>query len=374
MNMHTALDLGVDPTNAPPPYVHQQLVALTQAPSWRVLLRQAMELQRRGMDGRLALNVLRPCADSKNAVIRANATLRKDEWILFDEAVHVAYLEELMGVNDLLGRGLRMNIQNPFGTTVIEHEKVGEMTAAHVNMYAGTPPDNDRVEYTLVGTPVPIISKGFWLDERVLEASRTRGQTLDVTNADAATRVVAEKLEDLLFTGGGVAFGGYTLYGYTNHTNRNTGSLTGPWTTLATTNPGAIIDDVLAMMAAIYADNVTGPSMLYIPFTWFVALSGDYFASAGSPPTGTTAPTQTILNRIKMIPGIIDVKPTRQLTSAVVLVDMNRRTVDVGFGFEPRLIQWESQGGMVNHFRVISIMTFRVKSDASGRSGVAHWS
>ena len=39
----------------------------------------------------------------------------------------------------------------------------------------------------------------------------------------------------------------------------------------------------------------------------------------------------------------------------------------------PRLIQWESQGGMVNHFRVISIMTFRIKADYGGRSGVAYY-
>ena len=193
----------------------------------------------------------------------------KDEWKLFDATVVTAYQEELNAVNDLLGRNLRLNIANPFGTTVIESQQVGEMTPAHVNMYAGTPPDNDRVEYTLVGVPVPIISKGFWLDERVLEASRGRGQTLDTTNADAATRVVAEKLEDLLFNGG-VAYGGYTLYGYTNHPHRNTGSLAGPWNTLATTAPDDIIDDVLGMLNAAYADNVTGQFMMYIPFSWFV--------------------------------------------------------------------------------------------------------
>jgi hypothetical protein len=363
--LSTVAPLSVGMRQAPS-FVHQQLVALTQAPSYRTLLRRSNLLMSQGQDGRLALNALRPCADSPSETIRAMATLLRDEWKLMDDTVTTAYQEELTAVTDLLGRGLRLNIANPFGTTVIESQQVGEMTPAHVNMYAGTPPDNDRVEYTLVGVPVPIISKGFWLDERVLEAGRGRGQTLDTTNADAATRVVAEKLEDLLFNGG-VAYGGYTLYGYTNHPHRNTGTLTGAWTTLATTNPAGIINDILAMLAAAYADNVTGQFMLYIPFTWFVALNGDYFLTAGT--LG-----QTILQRIMAIPGIAGVRPVRQLTTSVVMVDLNRRTVDVGFGFEPRLIQWESQGGMVNHFRVISIMTFRIKSDAGLRSGIAHFS
>lgn len=369
---HTAIDLG---SLNQPAVQHGGPVALTQSASYRALIRDARAFQARGMDPCLALNRLRPCADSPNAQIAANATLRKDEWIQFDEAVVPAFQEVVNGLGDLLSRNLRINIGNPFGTTVLESEKISEMTAAHVSMYAGTPPEDDRAAYTLWGVPVPIISKGFWLDERVLEASRMRGAGLDTSNADAATRVVTEQLEALLFAGN-VAYGGYTLTGYTNSPNVNTGTIVS-WLTLATTAPMTIVQNVLTMMQALFSDNANGPYMLYVPNAWYVALQNSYFETTASSPaavTGLVAPTQTIMQRIMAIPGIEDVKPTTQLTSGVVLVSLTRQTVDVGFGFEPRLIQWESQGGMVNHFRVISIMTFRVKSDYAGRSGVAYYS
>ena len=86
-----------------------------------------------------------------------------------------------------------------------------------------------------------------------------------------------------------------------------------------------------------------------------------------------TSPSRSIRERIMALDRIEGIRTTSQLTSGVVLVSLQRNVVDVGYGFTPRLIQWESQGGMVNHFRVISIMTFRTKADYGGRSGVAYY-
>lgn len=350
---------------------------ITGGNAWRALLRGSEHYLGRRQDPRLALNHLRPNLDSTNPQIRANATLRKEEWKVYDDAVVQANQETLFAVRDVLDRGLRYDIGDPFGTTVIERDQLGEMSEAQVSMYAGTPPESDRVTYTLVGVPVPVISKGFWLDERVLSASRRRGQTLDAANAAAATRVVNERLEQLLFTGG-VVYGGYTLHGYTNHPNVNTGSLTGSWLTLSTTFPKAIINDVIAMKQTCTNDHAMGPYMLYVPHAWIDALDSDYFAQVpGTSPaaaSGATSPTQTIRQRILQVDGIAGVRPTTQLTATVLLVSMTSQTIRVGFGFEPRLIQWETQGGMVNHFRVLSIMTFIVDADYAGRSGIAYFS
>lgn len=345
-------------------------------PSWGKLVRQSAALYQAGKDPCLAINMLRPCLDAGPESLRVNATLRKDEWILLDERVVQSYQAVLNGVSDLLSRGLRMNIANPFGTLVAEYEKLSELTAADVAMYAGTPPAEDRGQYDLTGVPVPVVSKEFRLDERILAASRMRGQSLDTTNAAAATRVVSEKLESLLFAGG-PSFGGYVLYGYTNHPNRNTGSLTGSWLTLATTSPHAIVQDVIAMKTALATDNRFGPYVVYIPHGWADALDNDYFATTASSPASVTSlatPTRTIRERLLTLDRVEDIRTTTELTNAVVMVDMSREVVEVGYGFEPRLIQWESQGGMVNHFRVMSIMTFIIRSDFGNRSGIAHYS
>lgn len=369
-----AVDMGIIPSAAAP-LAHATPMSVMDAP-YRILIRDSRMLVANGYDGRLALNRLRPSIDSPNEQVRAHATLSNREWLMFDEAVGAASQETMTGVSDLLSRGLRLTIQNPFGTPIIEAERVSEMTAANVSMYAGTPPTDDRVEYTLWGIPVPIISKGFWLDERVLEASRQRGQSLDVTNADAATRVVAEKMEELLFTGGSVTYGGYTLTGYTNSTGVNTGSLSGSWLTLSSTAPMKIVSDIINMKQQLTNDFATGPYVLYIPRAWIDALDRGYFEYTTTSPalaTGVVASTQTIRQRIMQLSEISDVRPTTQLTTGVVLVSMTRNTVDWAFGFEPRLVSWQSQGGMVNHFRVIAIGAPRVKSDYAGHSGVAYF-
>jgi hypothetical protein len=123
-------------------------------------------------------------------------------------------------------------------------------------------------------------------------------------------------------------------------------------------------------------DNAMGPFFLYVPRAWIDSLDRAYFETNAASPaavTGLVAPTQTIMQRLMALSEIAGVRPTSQLTTGVILVSMTRPVIDVGFGFEPRLIQWESQGGMVNHFRVMSIMTFRVKQSYAGQSGVAYY-
>jgi Family of unknown function (DUF6260) len=179
----------------------------------------------------------------------------------------------------------------------------------------------------------------------------------------------------LLFVGG-PAYAGYTLGGYTNATGVNTGSLTASWLTLSTTQPKRIIDNVISMKTALSNDYAFGPYMLYIPHIWADALDNDYFVTSSTSPatmTGIGTPTRSIRERILTLDRISGIRTTSQLTTGVVMVSLNKNVVDVGYGFEPRLIQWDSQGGMTNHFRVISIMTFRCKSASDGKSGIAYY-
>jgi hypothetical protein len=53
---------------------------------------------------------------------------------------------------------------------------------------------------------------------------------------------------------------------------------------------------------------------------------------------------------------------------------MSRDTVDVIDGLQPTPVMWESHGGMMMHFKVLSIMVPRLKSDFNGNCGIAHFS
>ncbi|KKM81314.1 hypothetical protein LCGC14_1330980 [marine sediment metagenome] len=127
-------------------------------------------------------------------------------------------------------------------------------------------------------------------------------------------------------------------------------------------------DDVLSMVTALVGDNMYGPYWLYVPTDYFVALGDDFKSNSD----------KTTMQRILEIPGVEQVKASSNLTGGasgeVVLVQPTRDVVDLVIGAQPTTVQWETEGGMVSNFKVLSIMIPRIKSDANSQSGIAHYS
>lgn len=299
-----------------------------------------------------------------NALRVNNTTLRKDEWKQLDETVVDISKVRLTGVSDLVSRGLVYNISNGLGTTVLESENISDMNDATMNMDGATRDPNDRVEYNIEYLPLPITHKDFQISIRVLEASRKLGQPLDTTQAGIAARKVAEKIETVLFTGASAyTFGGGTIRGYTDHASRNTGSLTANWDDSA----AVAYSDVINMKQASIDAKHYGPWMLYVPTNFETALDEDYVA--------TTSTTITVRERIKQIGGIIDVKVADKLTADnVVLVQMSPETVRMVIGMQPTTVEWDTEGGMISHFKVMSIMVPQIRADQDGNCGIVHFS
>lgn len=294
--------------------------------------------------------------------LRTNDTLRKDEWKLYDTAIVSIAKARLIGVGDLMARGLSMSIPNALGVTRIEWETDTDMTPAAVSMSGIANAEDDRLEFSLTGIPVPIVHKDFTLNIRHLEASRRTGQPLDTTMAQKAGRVVAEKIESILWNGYTGLGSNNTIYGYTNAANRNTGSVTASW---VTATGAQILADVLAMIAKAQADHMYGPYVIYVPIAVFTHLGDDYKAESD----------KTILQRIKEVSGIEDVKATAELSGTnIIMVQMTADVIQMLDGIQPTMVQWESHGGMVTHFKVIAIMLPRVRNDSEGQSGIVHYS
>lgn len=302
------------------------------------------------------------------SALRTNDVLRKEEWIKFDTSVVEIARQRLIGVQDLLGRGLRFDIPNAMGTTRLEWERMSDMDPAEVNMSGIAEGQRDRVTFDLQALPLPIVHKDFSFNIRALEASRTLGQPLDMVQAQLAARLVAEKNEDILFNGSTlVAGGGLTIQGYTTATNRNIGSLSADWALVATTGE-AIVRDVIAMIGAAAADRMFGPYLLYVPIAFFNKLADDYKANSD----------RTIIERVKAIPGIIDIRPTENLAEGasgeVLLIQMSSDVVDEVVGQEPITVQWDEMAGFIINFKVLSIMVPRVRNDLLLQSGIVHYS
>jgi uncharacterized linocin/CFP29 family protein len=294
--------------------------------------------------------------------LRTQGLLRKDEWVLFDNAVVEVAQHNLIGVGDLMSRGLTMNVPNALGVTQIEWERVSDMGPAEISMAGVTPGRNERIDFDLERMPLPIYHKDFHLNIRMLEASRRGGMPLDTAMAGMCARKVSEAIESTLFLGNTALGSNNALYGYTTVPSRNTGSVTASW---ATATGAQIVGDILEMQGLSIADNMFGPWVIYVPYTVYTRLAEDYKAESD----------KTILSRIREIPGIADVKPSYYLSGTnVVMVMLTREVVEMIDGIQPTVVQWESNGGFTVNFKVLAIMVPRIRDTYTGQSGVIHFS
>ena len=294
----------------------------------------------------------------------ANATLRKDEWKILDEAIVMAAKERLRVVADLRGAGLVMNIPNGMGKTVLQTESVSDITAATISMDPARKGEGDRPEYDLVNLPLPVIHKDFYFNARQIATSRNIGASIDVTTGQLAARRVAEEAEKLVLgTAASYSYGGGTIYGLTNFPSRITQVLTSPEDTGWT--PAVTVQEVLAMRQASQDHLHYGPWVLYNSPSWDQYLDDDYSSLKGD---------ATLRERLKKITGITDVRVADYLGSGfqLILVQQSSDVIREVIGMDITTVQWEEEGGMRLNFKVMAILVPQLRADFNGNTGVVH--
>ena len=296
--------------------------------------------------------------------LRTNATLLKDEWKAYDATVVESAKSRLVGVADLMSRGLVFNLgANGLGTTILETQTQSDVEEAQVSMAGVTEGKNDRQDYGIEYLPLPITHYDFFINIRSLMASRKMGYPQDTTRAAIAARKVAEKLEQYLFQGsGGFTFGGGTIYGYMNHPSRNTATLTTQWTNVAKTGED-ILNDVIGMKSKINADLHFGPFVLYVPTAYEAVLDKDFKANSDL----------TVRQRLLQLASVQKVKVADSLTNHnVILAQMTADTVRMVEGLPVTTVEWEEKGGMVTNFKVMTINVPQLRADYNGNMGICH--
>lgn len=294
--------------------------------------------------------------------LRTQDYLRKDDWTYFDNRVIEIARHRLIGVGDLMAKGLTYDVPNAMGVTKIEWERMGDLGPATMNMAGVTEGGNDTLGYDLVSMPLPIVSKDFWINIRKLEASKRNGMPLDTTQLDICTRKVSEYIESMLFLGNTTLGANNAIYGYATAPDRITGSTTTSW---ATATGAQIVADVLAMIDAAHADEMYGPFQFYVSYAAMTNMSNDYKAESD----------KTILQRVMEIPGVEGIKASYYVPNSdtVFAIQLTSDVIDMIDGIQPTVVQWDSMGGMVKNFKVLSIMVPRVKSTIVGQSGIIHY-
>jgi uncharacterized linocin/CFP29 family protein len=313
-----------------------------------------------GVSGSVAKRLLQ--SDFNPLALRTNATLRYDEWRAWDQVVMEVSRIRLGAVADLYSMGLVTNLPNALGHTVFSWQRMSDFTGAELTMSGLSRAEKDRMEFDYANLPIPIVHKDFSLNIRELSASRNKGMPLDTIQLSYASKVVAEKIEALLFLGSTALGANNTLYGYTTTTARLTGSVTAAWNTAS----GAqIIGDALTIIAALVAQNQYGPYGVYVSPAAYTHLGDDFKANSD----------RTILERLLAVPGISFVRSNPHVaTGAVIFVNLSKEVVDIINGFQPMVVEWEEAGGMVTNYKVMAIQVPRMRMDYASQKGIAHYS
>jgi uncharacterized linocin/CFP29 family protein len=304
-------------------------------------------------------------ANGDVAQLRTLSVLRENEWREYDTAVVQIARGRYTMVKDLMAKGLRRKLANPMGVTQMVWDRVNDMDDAQVDMTGEAASIMDRTEFFQDSIPVPIIHKGFKVNIRTLMASRRNGTGLDVTYAQTAAIKVVEMTEKLLISGSfSAGSNAGTIYGVTTFPYRNVGALTASWLSATAIQ---IFNDVNSMMAALEAANMYGPYALYVPRSYMQVLRRDYDT--------TTNTGRSISERLLQIEGLEYIKSNMFLTgNNVVMVQLTSDVVEMIDGIQPRIIEWQTNGGMTTHFKVISILVPRLKRDGANQCGIAHFS
>jgi hypothetical protein len=226
-----------------------------------------------------------------------------------------------------------------------------------MDMYPEAEGSNFDPEISITGMPLPVAHADFYIPERFLVISRTRGMAADTIREEMAGRRVGELIEKTAIgTVAGVQYGSNTdyfntskVYGLTNHPDRIT------YTSL--TAPGSVTGDlfvanVTAMRELMYTNNFYGPFMLYVSTSYDAKLDADHKANSD----------KTIRQRALEIDGIRGIKRLDYLTSdTMLLVQLTPDVVQAVNGMEIHTIQW-SPNPMKHCFKVLGIKVPRIRS------------
>lgn len=311
------------------------------------------------------LATLRPIlAGNEELTLASHATLRKDEWETIDERVNEVLRERLTVLDDLRDRGLVQPVS--LGTILRVTERLEDFDEAEVSFDGDAAPRRDRPSFLKDVRPVPVIHKDFQIPWRQLEASRERGEPLDMTAAEQATRKVRDRIQALITLGktaGGPEGGG--IPGLTTAANRIQVSLANVWDG-ASGDPRA---DALRMLEAAYANNLHGPFGLYVPKNYWATIQDDYNENKGD---------RTHLERLLAFEDVEFVHPLDALPDDnVILLQLTRDVIDYSEAQAVTTVQWQ-KNPFVTNFRVLAVGGPQIKTQETDAdtsvNGIIHLS
>lgn len=308
--------------------------------------------------GQFVTNGHRP--EVNGAGLVTNSFLLKREWEQLDSAIVRMVKLRMNAINHLRSRGLIFNTS--LAAYTVQWRVASEKVVPSVSMDGQTQAVSDRVDKKSYAVPIPIIHMDYMIPRRQLLVSRASGAEIDTLEAEETAMAVAEAAERQLFDGNaGVVVGGNTIYGYTTHGSRDTGTAAayggGDFGTV-----GNGYKTVNGMISALAAKRYHGPFGVYVSSAQYEQLNQYYTDGSGD----------TDLMRIIRHPKVDFCEPSDFLSTEVVMPQLTRNVVDLAVAEDVQNVEWESGDGFSLFFKVYLAQAPRLKQDYAGNLGVAH--
>lgn len=295
-----------------------------------------------------------------NKLLMGNALpVPRDVWGVWDREAVEIQRDVLSVYNDLSSS---LSIGMPLGKLVHHFQTVSDSGDVNVSLDGRGKGKTDQPVIDYHGTPLPIIDSPFSFGWRQVMAAQTEGYQLDAAASANAQRKVAEKLEDIVLNGdSSISVGGDTLYGLTNHPERNTRT-TGTALNGATGKEWE--DEVRATLKVLHGDNFRTDVTLYL--NW-----DDYFY-ASSTEYSTAYAGGKIIDKIRAMAGVGSIVPASRVTaSSIIGVVKRREVVQVlnGMPMTTRALARHNPEDDYN-FLVMAASALEIKYDAEGQCGI----
>ena len=278
-------------------------------------------------------------------VARNDATLLYDEWKAIDrtlDGVVETYRARLSAWNDLLTMTRPYQTPNGIGTMQLLTQTTTDPGSATISMSGDVQEENARRTNSQTILPIPLIYSGFQLDVRELQASRAGTKALDLDQLEQCARRVLEA-QDAMTIG--------------------TTTFTGPGGTI---QGPVLINDLNAMRQTLIGKKMYGPYMIYFGVGWDQYLDQDYSTLKGE---------GTVMERILKLRDVRGAKMLPTLSGTqVIMVQMDSGLVRPVIGQQPVVVQWQTNGGMTLHYRVVACSAPQLRVDGAGNSSIVHYS
>lgn len=296
------------------------------------------------------------------ALDAVNGTLRHEDFLSIQDKVVKVRRRALNGIQDLRDNGL--SFSEDIGTQLVGFEKINEFQSARQDMNPNVNQNNDTV-FTEDFVPLPIAHQSWDIVWRQKGFDYKRSVALP-----ESVRQVGERLEDTLFNGNAsisVTFNNqpFTIFGYTTHPNRGIGTIS-DWTVPA--NFDKIVQETITQVGLMWSTQggVSNDSVImYVANDLWTILQNDY---------NSGFPSDPIMDRVKEIAQIRDIKPAEKLADGqVVLVEMAERTIQLAVAADLITVPHTKDNPFdPQTFTTYGAMVQQIKVDTNSNTGIRH--